>query len=494
MTYPASFTNPLHIAHRDYRVTILRATSWIALLHAAASLGEFRILVRLVEHYGISVDLQNGQGESALHCALRSGHTDIANWLLDCGAEVATRSTFNHETPLHWLISIDDEELPAMAGRLLATEAAKVSFSVWAESCKYAATLVSGYNDRWDNLTRGTPLHWAICRKRLSLVKILLEHGADPVETADRVSEALEHTAVELAAFLHQSEILEAMITAKFPLPRWEYFDLGSCSNLFAKSKEQPGGSIPRGLSFWIKEAINGCDGWKMAFRHGAKWRTEMETTFKVLGKELSFAHLNAGVDGNGRSPLLYAAQGGYHEATSMIIDHLDGQTEVNAAWGTEEWTPIFYAVQRDNKRMFYSLLKHGADIYHRINSPNREDWKNWTLLHVAARNIVDYDLELCVKLLDEGLCPDGIDDPMYGGSPQTPLFIAIEENQFALANLLREKGANIDAPYGYVGLQRTKLNFECSILGCVVASNLRFSGPRLKYLLWPTSSTIAYA
>ena len=95
----------------------------------------------------------------------------------------------------------------------------------------------------------------------------------------------------------------------------------------------------------------------------------------------------------------------------------------------------------------------------------------------------------LTVCLLS-GLPVDGVEDPAFGGPPQTPLSVALEQNQFELASMLQERGANINAPCGYVHFQRTKLAYECSILGCVVAANLRFSTARLKYLLWPTSKS----
>ena len=95
----------------------------------------------------------------------------------------------------------------------------------------------------------------------------------------------------------------------------------------------------------------------------------------------------------------------------------------------------------------------------------------------------------LTIRLL-LGLPVDGVKDPAYGGPPQTPLSVALEQNQFELASLLQERGANINAPCSYVHFQRTKLAYECSILGCIVAANLRFSTSRLKYLLWPTSQS----
>ena len=55
---------------------------------------------------------------------------------------------------------------------------------------------------------------------------------------------------------------------------------------------------------------------------------------------------------------------------------------------------------------MFYNLLEQGSNVNVRVNSPNRKDWWNWTLLHIAAQNIIEEDLELSTKLLDLGEQP----------------------------------------------------------------------------------------
>ena len=212
------------------------------------------------------------------------------------------------------------------ARRLLPNQSSHKSLTIWANRCGYASTLVSGYKDRWDNLTEGTPLHWAICRKRLDLVKILLSHGADPQYTGTTKSKL---TSFELAAFLHEHEILRTMIEFKYPGSRFPYFDLGARNAIFSESTSRASGSVPHGLSIWIKEAIRGCDNWKMLFRFGDQWKQKMEETFKILGYELSFAHLNEGVDGEGlkESPLGYAARYGFHEAVEMIMIYMNGKT-----------------------------------------------------------------------------------------------------------------------------------------------------------------------
>ena len=465
------------------------------LLSSAASLGVLDLVIRLVEHHSVCINQLNDQGESALHCAMRSGHPHIVLWLLDHGINVFSKGTYTNETPLHWLISIESEEIEAIALRLLSIKEANAALSTWAQPCQYAATLVSGYNDRWDNLTYGSPLHWAICRKRLDIVKILLAYGSDPNATGDSWTNM---AAMDLAAFLHEDEILQTMIDFAFPKPRYKYLDLGKRDTVNAntadtKSKSGEGGTIPRGLSYWIREAINGCDPWKMFFRFGEEWEEKMKATFRILGEELKFAHLNKGVDEFENTPIGFAARHGYHEAVNMILEHMNGHSTVNEANGIGHWTPICWAIHRDNKRMFHKLLHNGSNIHLRVNSPNHKDWFNWTLLHVAARSVIKADLELCTKLLDEGLPVDGLSDPGFGGPAQTPLAVATEENQFQLADMLRREGANINALCQYIDFQRQKLKYPCSILGCVIAANLRFSGPRLKYLLWSNSELQAF-
>ena len=118
------------------------------------------------------------------------------------------------------------------------------------------------------------------------------------------------------------------MIEFKYPGPRFSYFDLGARNIVFSESSSRASGSVPRSLSIWIKEAIRGCDNWKMLFRFGDQWKRKMEETFKILGYELSFAQLSEGVDGEGlkASPLDFAARHGFHEAVEMIMTYMNGK------------------------------------------------------------------------------------------------------------------------------------------------------------------------
>src|SRR5271170_2673143 len=80
-----------------------------SLLHFAASSGMIDAASQLL-NYGFDIDHVNSQGETAILCACRSGQEDIVKLLLRNGANAAI-SALNGETPLHWLLSLDDSEV-----------------------------------------------------------------------------------------------------------------------------------------------------------------------------------------------------------------------------------------------------------------------------------------------------------------------------------------------------------------------------------------------
>lgn len=73
------------------------------ILHAAAAIGCFRLVERMLKDKYVKVDQLNAHGETALLCAYRSGHPDIVKLLVDNGAKASIQAT-NGESPLHWLL------------------------------------------------------------------------------------------------------------------------------------------------------------------------------------------------------------------------------------------------------------------------------------------------------------------------------------------------------------------------------------------------------
>ncbi|KAL6244525.1 hypothetical protein RBB50_008767 [Rhinocladiella similis] len=452
------------------------------LIHAAASGGSADVVELLLDVYDVPVNLRNPHGETPLLCAMRSGHVDIVNYLLDRAADAKIRST-RQESVLHWLISIPDSALYDLLARLIAN-GAEIQEPRWALSCDYAATMITNRFDRWDSPGAGSPLHWATSRKRAVLVKLLLDQGA---KHNDRGSIGTNHTPFEQAAYFHDHEILRIYIDTKYPRPRVPCFDTGHDSVIHKQSDEIPGGSLLIGLSALIREAINGSDRFLMAVRWGTRYKVQLHETLKLLGEELSYQQLINGVDKAGRSPLQYAAYRGFHEAAEHIYEFMEGTSMINTPYERGGGiTPIFEAIRRGNKTLFNFLLDKGARVDIKIDSPSMRGRFDWCILHAVAQHCHFSGLELANRLLELGLPPDGY-EAVCGQEPtETPLAVAIDSNNFKLADLLRQRGANINTLSRFTLSSHMTLQHPMTILGRIIASNLRDWRSRIKYLLNP--------
>jgi len=82
-------------------------------------------------------------------------------------------------------------------------------------------------------------------------------------------------------------------------------------------------------------------------------------------------------VDILGRTPLHYAAIGGYVEIAELLLDR---GANINAMDSSKQWTPLFYATFMQHKEMVKLLIKKGADqalkdkIY-RVADSYKTDW-----------------------------------------------------------------------------------------------------------------------
>ena len=80
-------------------------------LHRAACLG-LSDAVRSLVQYGADADVADGQGETALHKAVRAGHEPTA-WLLVGRSDVNARSN-QGMTPLHWACALGNADLASV--------------------------------------------------------------------------------------------------------------------------------------------------------------------------------------------------------------------------------------------------------------------------------------------------------------------------------------------------------------------------------------------
>jgi ankyrin repeat protein len=122
-------------------------------MHVAARAGHVDVLSLLLEH-GADVDVRNDTGGTPLRCASWYGKLEVGQVLLDCGADINARDNLG-QTPLSGAVSCGHLEF----ARMLVKRGTR------------------GNTQNTHN--RYSPLHWAVQKKCIQAVRLLLEHGAD---------------------------------------------------------------------------------------------------------------------------------------------------------------------------------------------------------------------------------------------------------------------------------------------------------------------------
>jgi ankyrin repeat protein len=104
---------------------------------------------------GAEVNAGNNQGIRALHSAAGMGHEEIAELLIEHGAQVDLKDDKYGSTALQWACGYGHRE----TAELLIEKGADVNAA----------------EDRFGR----TPLHWAAARGHAEVVTLLVKHGAD---------------------------------------------------------------------------------------------------------------------------------------------------------------------------------------------------------------------------------------------------------------------------------------------------------------------------
>jgi hypothetical protein len=144
-------------------------------------------------------------GEPLLVQACRLGQALAAKYLLDQGADPCT-SDLSGITALHWLALFDDEDMETVAKGLVQAGA----------DLNAQTTRDMEYDGHCLYFNVGSsPLHFAVAMRSLAAVKVLIDEGADPTQTAMLKIAFHEHqiTSLHLAISLHFYEIVEYLIS-----------------------------------------------------------------------------------------------------------------------------------------------------------------------------------------------------------------------------------------------------------------------------------------
>ena len=157
-------------------------------LHTSAAYGRTRVVKLLLEN-GANVNIRNEGGETPLHYATGHGHINVMKVLLENGANVSEKGT-GCGTPLQWaagsgrikeaklLLAYDADVNQKGTSGYTALHTAVASRPVQVEMIKFL--LSRGADVNTQAIHNRTPLNTAYDRGDEEMVRILLEHGADP--------------------------------------------------------------------------------------------------------------------------------------------------------------------------------------------------------------------------------------------------------------------------------------------------------------------------
>lgn len=426
-------------------------------LHLAATCGLMRTAEYILQQRMAMLDCTNVNGETPLLLACISGQYEITKLLLEAGSDPSLSSDYG-DTPLHWLISFDSGHVEEIA-RALCRRSANIN--AIAQSFSY---IHCGEN----NFVRGTPLMRAVVRKRIDVVTVLLELGADPNYTVEGAS------AINLAAFLHDPAILKLLLSKSTDKPVTIEESTGTSlllHTLLGGSLESSGALFQR------------------LRRHGCRYHSDARETIKLLLDNGAGEYLDNIPGREGMTALYIAALNAEPDISRILLDNGCLSTinvpSLMVGPTTESCTPLVATISARKYRTFELLLEAGADplATHRLTTGEEV-----TTLYMCAWYAND-DIRFAKKLLLHNVDIDKSPDEY-----ETPCGGAIRNRCFQLAELLLENKADINKEYS-AGLyfksrsKRTTLGHiirECSVdsLACL---NFVFRG-------WPVQSRFVVA
>ena len=318
-------------------------------LHYAAMSGNLDLL-KFLRQENADMNSTNAKGESALLCACRSNQPQIVTFFLDIGADITPATS--GESPLHWLIAIEEKHVMAIASKLV----------------EGGADVEQQYQRTEDNdlvfdiYPLGTPLDWAVSKRRLKLIATLIELGADPF------NECSQYSPFTRSASAHDWEVLHILLKSQYATPD-KMNELQSTGN---------------GVLF---EAIYCYPPYNRILLHGRELRSAAVKTVKCL---TDAGCQSSCLDRNGSTMLHILAGFCDLEFMEWFFDDFDLVQYINTRVGESNRTPIHNAIPARNHEVFEFLLSKGADVSGRV--------EDLTILHILA---LMKDEDFTVKCLD---------------------------------------------------------------------------------------------
>lgn len=440
---------------RTYNVG-LRFANNLTPLHMAVLNGHLGIAKFLIDN-GAAISAQDNSGSTPLHTAATYGRTEIAKLLLDSGANVNARD-MQGRTPLLLVISKDQQI--NMYTTLLNYKADVHAKDMYGNTTLHSAAMSEVSNLILNRLVKegadvdarneagDTPLSVAVEHGLAEQVSFFINLGAD-VNAENKKKETPLSKALHKANITGNQEILQHLITVNNVTSR----DSEGYTPLHYAVKTKANIDsirylINTGADMDARNGNGDCilytaiennykDAGVLLIKSGADIYTKNADDFSplrlamVTGGEIRewFINQNAinGCDGNGNTPLHYAAEWKYDENITYIVNK-GGDINKKNSLGE---TPLFNAAKVNSPSTIKLLVEKGAN-------PNARDLLGNTPLHLSVQCNT---LDATKTLISIGAIVDA-----KNISGKTPLSIAATYDSVDSAKILLENQANVNS------------------------------------------------
>ncbi|KAH7151337.1 hypothetical protein DER46DRAFT_650445 [Fusarium sp. MPI-SDFR-AT-0072] len=489
-------------------------------LHVAATLGRLDIVQHLTDGAPATyINKQNSRGETALLQAARCGRSSIVEHLIASGASGAIL-TDNSESPLHWLcafVDLDEEELSGLA----------MSLYYSGGEIDGVCTANTVFNDHFqDSLGGGTPLCRAVQRDVYVAAKVLVDMGANPYKDRELGTSQTAPHAAALACRAHNSRMLSLFLTCDTPLcpPNWYgfpgFFDpeyMGEAVLAWLNGAETYQIAAPNAWKSMVGlgdqcsllgYAVNPDPLHERMARLGASYLEEMQQTIDILAT-LELQDFDR-VTHDYHSALMHSVLSRDLSLVSHLLSTYPDQTLpalTNPVPSSSEMRlPVQLALLQGEKPIFDLLLRYaGPDATVGITQMQglTDNWLSQAMLSLTYPEATIAAAEASEAITNTVHLASGAHpDPHYmrallsnlptaearrlanshsKAGDVVPLTLALANNNFDVADVLLEYGANVNEEAGHQsgGPRQTR-----TPLGAVITFNNRGTIGAVDWLL----------
>ncbi|MCT7546124.1 ankyrin repeat domain-containing protein [Aliarcobacter cryaerophilus] len=375
-------------------------------------------MIKFLQEYYFDFNLVDDNGLSLLHYAVRKNNIEVVKILLKMFVNINAKDK-DSWTPLHRAVTNNHDEIVK-------------------ELIKAGADINTKDKNSW------TPLHWASRNNHIEFVKVLIKAKANLNEKATYYDDKEGFSGITPlfdSIFKNNWEVAKLLIEAGADVNIARETNLKYTPLLLISAKTETSIDI---FNMLIKAGadINAIDKYLFTPLHWASHYNHIELV-KVLIK--AKANLNEKAtyyddeEGfSGFTPLYDSIFKNNWEIAKLLIE---AGADVNIKRETDlKYTPLLLisAITEPSIDIFNMLIKAGADI-------NAKDKKSWTPLHWASGNNHIELVKVLIKAkanLNEKATYSNDEEGFFG---ITPLYASITLNNWEIAKLLIEAGADVN-------------------------------------------------